>query len=1007
MEKTVSKVKSSKTLSVLVHGANQIGYAIAQTLLDQGGKVIIIDEYTAKTKKYITDLKKHGEADFIDFKGIEDLYESINRIDYTFYILNTFLEEKEEFTSKDFLEESNHLNNSLKASERFGAKVSLITTIQLNKSLAKQTIQTDVSKPSPYSPTELQKYCETLTAEYRDKSKLNTRILRLGTLLGKSVNTINDATINRLISEAAKKSFLTIIGEGLEQHFIINISDAVYGILKLTFTDKAEGEVISLTNDHDYTTLSIAYKLLELDTDAQEIKFEEDADATNILGSQYIPAVNAAEFGWKQKVPVEQTMIETLSTYDPNLSQRFESASKKLSSDIIKKKVSQSKSSKTTLGKVIDGITNPFKNLQRKIKDNKADFKNKLTPINIIKWSVGGILSILALYFLIIPLISISIGSYLSYKGIKDAYQDIVESKPIEASEKIEQVNQYTKKLSASIEHLSWIFEISNNSELYDNIIQLSYGAQYASNGAKDLLVASEPLITYINDFEPALDFENGTPSTTREYRSELLQLRENAGLIEKSSYDLIIASNMIDSVDPSVFPTSMQEKIVELKSLNSELSEYISPLQNTIKIMPDVLGVDERQRYIILLQNPGELRSTGGWISSYAILGIEGGQIRELVVDDIYNADGQLKVQDITITPPTSLKNALEISNWSFSLVNWDPDLPTVASATEEFIQKLGKGTDIDGVITVDTDVIKTLLEKWDGLEVPGESEIITADNLDEKIFEIHGEFVPGSPVKATFLANLANETLKKTLSSSPDEYKNISSSIFQSLDEKSIMIYFSDAITNKYFSNQRWSGEIDSTYAEVPFNIDWNWGANKANLFLEQSTSLKIDVVDTSKVNYSYALIVKNTSTSKQYPQGDYINYMRLYLPESSILESIDGFIDDEYQIYNEHGYKIVGGFFNTAASTTKKFEIAYTIESNTEDEYNPIISTNNGYTLDLTIFKQPGSVDSNYDLEITYPTAWAALKHDELNRSINTLETQFDHISDKDFNIVWELK
>ncbi|MEJ1730823.1 hypothetical protein SMA90_31325, partial [Escherichia coli] len=67
------------------------------------------------------------------------------------------------------------------------------------------------------------------------------------------------------------------------------------------------------------------------------------------------------------------------------------------------------------------------------------------------------------------------------------------------------------------------------------------------------------------------------------------------------------------------------------------------------------------------------------------------------------------------------------------------------------------------DGVITIDITFFQKLLDKWGGVEVPGEDEIITGQNIYEKVFQMHREFTPGSTQKTTFLANLANEIIKK----------------------------------------------------------------------------------------------------------------------------------------------------------------------------------------------------------------------------------------------------
>ena len=61
-------------------------------------------------------------------------------------------------------------------------------------------------------------------------------------------------------------------------------------------------------------------------------------------------------------------------------------------------------------------------------------------------------------------------------------------------------------------------------------------------------------------------------------------------------------------------------------------------------------------------------------------------------------------------------------------------PDLAETRIASEQFVSDLGKGNDLDGVITIDITFFQKLLDKWGGVEVPGEDEIITGQNIYEK---------------------------------------------------------------------------------------------------------------------------------------------------------------------------------------------------------------------------------------------------------------------------------
>ena len=67
----LNKIKAQTPVSLIVHGGNRDGYLIAKTLIDQGAYVIIVDEYNGETKKYISDLKNTGKADFLILKGMK------------------------------------------------------------------------------------------------------------------------------------------------------------------------------------------------------------------------------------------------------------------------------------------------------------------------------------------------------------------------------------------------------------------------------------------------------------------------------------------------------------------------------------------------------------------------------------------------------------------------------------------------------------------------------------------------------------------------------------------------------------------------------------------------------------------------------------------------------------------------------------------------------------------------------------------------------------------------
>lgn len=994
-----NKVKNQTPITVIVHGGNRLGSLITKVLTEQGGYVVLIDKFDNTTKKYISELKKSELVDFFDFKGFETLFKNIKRFDYLYYLLDNKLEQNV-FESKDFLSETKYLETSLAQTKKNDAKFSLITSLKLNRELADRTNGSKISVPAPYSNIELQKYCETMVAEFKDKTNINARILRLGTLIGKGTPRLKDESLDSLFRDATESAQITIKGEGLDIHNLIHEDDATYGILKLTFANNTKGEVITLANKNDYTTLSVAYKLLELNTDAQSIKFIDDPEDKFVIQDIYVPAPHASKYGWSQQVSLEKAMIDQIQVYYDNINKSWD-----ISKDPVKVTTKTvTKEAKTELGEFIDRLKEPFRRAKARRERKKSAAKP--APRVIVGWVFGTVVLLLLTYFLIYPVIGTAIGIYTVKTSTKDLKESFLSSDPSSSKKKIERARLGLNRASNSFDNLFWLFKLTSQQRMYDNASKLFVAGNDIATGASQLVDATYPLAMYVKDFKPAINLQETTPSNLREYREYLSMIDENRYKLDDASYRISIASELLKTVETNSFPKFIRESVIEVKELAQTAESATKTYKETTNFLPEVLGVNERQRYLILLQNESEIRSTGGWITSYGIVGIEGGQIKELFVDDIYNADGTLRIQGKKYRPPASMANALSIKDWPFSLVNWSPDLQEVRSVSQQFVDDLEKGNDIDGVITLDITFFQKLLSKWGGIEVPGEDQLITADNIHEKVFQMHREFTPGSTQKTTFLANLANEIIKKFLSMDINQIIKTGDVLTSSLNEKHMQIAMRDSQANNFFNSRGWAGTLDYKYNDAPIVVDWNWGGNKANQYLNKNHSLSINIKDKNSIHFAYTLTVENSSTSNSYPQGDYINYQRIYIPAEAEITRIVGIKDNKYDVYKESGFKVIGGWFNIPIKGISTLEISYTLDRKKIGSNFPILEQESAMFLDLNIYKQAGERKHAYKLDILYPSSWNLRKAERLNTISNQLSTRFDLNKDTEYQIIWDI-
>ncbi len=993
--KNINKT-NNPTVSLIVHGGDDLGFMLSKNLLEQGGKVIIVDTFNSQTKKNIQELKKLGSADFIDIKKYNELLKNINRIDYVFYLLREKTKKEKVLNSSTFLEESNNLNTTLKAINRFNSKGSLITSLELNKQYGAKIINRNANI-QPYTDDELQKYCEAITAEHRDKGRLNIRILRLGELLNLKEGKTENKTLDLILQEVKSRSQITIYGEGLDKHYLIDINDALYGILKLTFDDDTAGEVITLTNNNEYSTLTLAYKLLELVPDVKDIIFSKKVQTNNRLYDEYIPLNNASNYGWIQSVSIEESLKKECDSYGIN---------KEIVTKIEEPVVEKVKEIETPLGKVINKTIKPVKFNPREYISQINSKLQALSFWQILKILTLSLVTIYITYTIIYPVILIVYGLGFSYLELKDISKDVVNNYGV-LDDKLEKASNHIDSTSQGLEMLKWAFDITGQNSLYVESSQALFAIDYGLSGAKTIVSGVAPLQKYITEFQPALTLNDTLPITSKEYREELLALRSNKQLIEKGAYDLQIASSMLNNLKTEAFPGFMQEPIAQVKVLNDTLGKQIEPVKQASIMLPEILGLDERMTYIIVLQNPSEIRSTGGWISSYVLVSFENGQIRELKVDDVYNIDGQLQVQKISIPAPNSMRKALGINDMKLSLSNWNPNTKTTLNNIDYIFKQLETGSDIDGVVTLDTEVIKSLLRIYGDIKIPGETEVINSENFDSKLLELHSKFTPGESLKTSFLANLINSLLQRAIDNKGDEVIKQIESISTLLNNKSIQIYVDNENANTFLSKMNWNGELSKEHFNSPIVVEWNWGANKVNSKIERSVKLDIDIISESEVIYNYTVSMRNTSISNDYPFGEYVNYQRVILPLNAKIITLSGYNDSRYDEYLENGNRVIGGWFNVPIKSSKTFQIRYKVKQNTDTEFSPIVTDIDEIRYSLKQYKQPGILDLPIEIKITYPDTWAILEQGNFERYLNQLSLTDKTSTDIIQEFIWRKK
>jgi hypothetical protein len=338
-----------------------------------------------------------------------------------------------------------------------------------------------------------------------------------------------------------------------------------------------------------------------------------------------------------------------------------------------------------------------------------------------------------------------------------------------------------------------------------------------------------------------------------------------------------------------SGFESKLVARIVKPGQI-TDLRELVGESRGAVLGLPEILGITKKKTYLVLLQNNMELRPTGGFIGSYALITFDGGKLSDITVSDVYSADGQLKGH---VEPPDPIKKYLKEGGWYLRDSNWDPDFPSTASKAEWFLDK-EIDQSVDGVISVDLETIKLLLDEVGPIIISDFNMVIDSKNLYEKTqAEVQENFFPGSQKKGSFLTALTRQ-LFNTISYPKDEdYLGAGKAIYKSLEEKHIQIFLHDSASQKSIEELGWDGAVFSPTCPGNCYADWfgiveaNVGVNKANYFIVRKAFADVTLTGQT-IKRRLVLSLSNQANPALGEKAKYKTYIRLLVGATSAIEN-----------------------------------------------------------------------------------------------------------------------
>ena len=497
------------------------------------------------------------------------------------------------------------------------------------------------------------------------------------------------------------------------------------------------------------------------------------------------------------------------------------------------------------------------------------------------------------------------------------AYQSL-----LSAQDSLEQANWQTAEQNFSSAHANFFKahqEIKKLGRLTLGILDSLPGSSLISSGShlvkvgENLAQSGQKLASAVNLFS----FDNlfNLINLPDETKNNILTSKKNSlsDSINVSRDDLnnallgIKSANQeLEQVDINVLPVEIQEGVVSLKEKLPLIEEMLAQALDYSEALLDFLGHDNPRQYLLIFQNNSEIRATGGFIGTYGLLTLDRGEIKDLFIDGIFNADGQLHEKIIPPQPIQKISTA-----WSMHDANWFADFPTSAQKISWFYEKTG-GPTTDGVISLTPTLIERLLELTGPISMPEYDVVLTQDNFVELIqYKVEVDYDKELNRPKKILADFAPKFIHALNQLSSQERKEALEIIFNCFEEKHILAYFNNPALEELAIEWGWAGKILSTDKDYLSVVSSNINGYKTDKMVRETIEHQAEIQPDGSIIDTLTVTRKHQGGQSKYDWWNRVNtnYLRVYLPLGSELISAQGQSLEIYQPpidYQEQGFK-----------------------------------------------------------------------------------------------------
>ncbi len=323
---------------------------------------------------------------------------------------------------------------------------------------------------------------------------------------------------------------------------------------------------------------------------------------------------------------------------------------------------------------------------------------------------------------------------------------------------------------------------------------------------------------------------------------------------------DLFTALDTIDEaaeqrqrIDEEYLRQGIVDRLMQIDEVMDQFDEQLE-LAEDFPLAYATMGAEEPIRYLVLFQNPAELRPTGGFVGTVARVELHRGQITEYEFLDVYEVAEDYADQDgHRVRAPWPIREYIRSDHLQFQDANWWPHFPESATLLMEMAEAAG-WPELDGVVSVQPETVQDLIAVTGPItvDVDGDMREITSENLHDEAERQRRIMREGGDAETLHkeVIELISEILVDELADG-DRYDLIESVflLFDRLDIRDMQVYHRDEDVQAFVEDRDWAG-LARPQQDTPTvsSIFANITGLKTSLAMQPAINLQILESDTA---------------------------------------------------------------------------------------------------------------------------------------------------------------